>query len=73
MSHTLPETGFVRLKQILGDPRKGVPPIVPICKTEFYRLVKEGIFPSPKKFGKRSLWSVEDVKAMLRTICGGAA
>ena len=29
----LPETGFLRINQIIGDPKKGIPPIIPIGKS----------------------------------------
>ena len=28
----LPETGFLRLPQIIGDPKTGLPPIIPVKK-----------------------------------------
>jgi hypothetical protein len=32
----LPETGLVRLSQILGDKKKGIPPIIPVSKSAWW-------------------------------------
>lgn len=66
---TLPETGYVRLKQILGD-RKAKPPIpaiLPISKTTFYVGIASGKYPAPsKKFGPRiSVWSVRAIRLLI--------
>ena len=62
----LPETGFLRLKQIIGDPKAGTPPIIPIKKTAWWRGVKSGRFPQPVKFGPRvTCWRVEDIRALI--------
>ena len=66
--HQLPETGFLRLRQILGDPRT-VPPtpaIFPVGKSAWYAGVNSGRFPAPVKLGPRtSAWRVEDIRALI--------
>jgi hypothetical protein len=62
----LPETGFLRLSQIIGDPKKGIPPIIPIKKTTWWDGVRSGRFPRPVKLGPRvTVWRVEDIRAMI--------
>lgn len=66
MNH-LPETGLVRLRQILGDPRTNppTPAIVPVGKSAWWAGVKSGRFPQPVKLGPRTTaWRVEDIRAL---------
>lgn len=66
--HQLPETGFLRLPQIIGNP-KATPPIpalMPVCKSTWWAGVKSGRFPSPIKLGPRTtVWRVEDIRALI--------
>ena len=47
--YQLPETGFVRLKQIIGDPTAKPPilPIIPVGKSTWWAGVASGRFPAP--------------------------
>jgi predicted DNA-binding transcriptional regulator AlpA len=64
--HQLPETGFLRLRQILGDPKAGIPRIIPVKKTCWWEGVKSGRFPKPVKLGRRiTVWRVEDIRALI--------
>jgi len=64
----LPETGFLRINQILGDPKKGIPPIIPVKKTTWWAGVKSGRFPRPIKLGSRlTVWRVEDIRAFIES------
>lgn len=67
MSH-LPATGFLRLRQILGDP-KAVPPVLPLIpmgKSSWWAGVKDGRFPQPVKLGPRTTaWRVEDIANLI--------
>lgn len=71
-SNTLPETGFIRLWQILGD-RKSVPPvppIVPVAAATWWAGVKSGRFPAPVKLGngtRATFWRVEDIRALVES------
>lgn len=67
----LPETGFVRLTQIIGDPNRTppIPPIIPISKSTWWSGIKTGRFPRPVKLGPRTTaWRVEDIKKLIQTI-----
>ncbi|QOY95721.1 AlpA family phage regulatory protein [Massilia sp. UMI-21] len=66
--HQLPETGFLRLPQIIGDNKvqPPVPAVVPVCKSTWWAGVKSGRFPSPVKLGPRTTaWRVEDIRALI--------
>jgi prophage regulatory protein len=66
---TLPETGYVRLPQILGDPRAEppTPPIIPVSKSTWWQGVKAGRFPKPIKLGPRiTAWRVEDIRRLIK-------
>lgn len=58
---TLPPQGVSRAKQILQ--------LIPIGKTSFYKLVKDGKFPQPIKLGANTtVWRNSDVLAWLDSL-----
>lgn len=64
----LPETGFLRLPQILGDPKAQppIPPIFPVGKSTWWAGVKAGRYPQPVKLSPRcTAWRVEDIRALI--------
>ena len=70
----LPESGYVRLSQLIGDPgdlnatppRYPVPPIVPVGKSSIWAWVKAGRFPAPVKIGPRTTaWDVRLIRQFL--------
>lgn len=65
----LPETGYLRLPQIIGN-RRAVPPIpalLPIGKSTWWAGVRNGRYPKPVKLGPRiTAWRVEDVLALIK-------
>lgn len=63
-TNTLPVTGFLRLPQIIGNPKTKppTPPLIPVCKSSWWDGVKNGIYPQPVKIGPRTTaWKVEDI------------
>jgi prophage regulatory protein len=65
----LPETGFVRLPQIIGNPKAHppIPPWIPVSKSTWWDGIKKGRYPAPVKLGPRiSAWRVEEVRAIGR-------
>lgn len=67
---TLPETGYLRLKQIIGDSTANppIPPIIPVGKSTFWKGVKSGLFPKPLKLSPRvTVWKVEDIRAFIES------
>ncbi|GGD13144.1 helix-turn-helix transcriptional regulator [Aquisalinus flavus] len=60
---SFPQTGFVRLKQILAP----VGPI-PVSKSTWWAGIKDGRFPQPLKLGARvTVWRAEDIHALIET------
>jgi prophage regulatory protein len=67
-TNMLPERGLVRLWQILGDRRRGVPPIIPIIKSSWWAGVKTGKYPKPVKLSARcTCWHAEDIRQLITT------
>ncbi len=67
-TNRLPETGFLRLRQIIGDP-KAIPPlpaIFPVCAATWWNGVKAGRYPKAVKLGPKATgWRVEDIKHLI--------
>lgn len=66
---TLPETGFLRLPQIIGDSKRNppIPAIIPVSKSTWWAGVRSGRFPQPIKLGPRiTAWRVEDIRELIR-------
>ena len=64
----LPETGFLRLRQIIGNPKANppVPPIIPVSKSSWWAGCSSGKYPKPIKLGARTtVWRVSDVLALV--------
>jgi len=70
-SYDLPEKGFVRIWQIVGNP-KATPPIagiIPVCRTTWLNGCKSGKYPKAVKLGERTTaWRVSDILALLENM-----
>lgn len=67
----LPETGFLRLQQILGNKKSKppIPAIIPLSKSTWWKGVADGRFPNPVKLSMRcTAWRVEDIRALVEGI-----
>lgn len=52
--HTLPETGYLRLPEVLK--------LIPVSRSHWWQGVKDGIFPAPTKLSPRvTVWHVADI------------
>ena len=70
----LPQTGYLRLSQILGNPKANlpIPPIIPIGKSSWWAGVKSGRFPKAVKLGPRiTVWRAEDIRQLINNGVGG--
>jgi predicted DNA-binding transcriptional regulator AlpA len=68
MRHTLPETGYVRLSQIIGNPKADppIPAIIPVSRSTWWAGVKSGRYPRQVKLGPRiSAWKISDIRALI--------
>lgn len=65
--HSLPEIGFLRLPQIIGDPdaKPPIPAIIPVKKSAWWAGIRAGRYPKQVKLSARvSAWRVEDIRAL---------
>lgn len=57
-AHALPQTGFVRLPQILA--------VFPVSRSTWWAGVKSGKYPASIKLGPRTTaWKAEDIRALI--------
>lgn len=69
--HTLPETGYLRIWQIVGKPATdtapAIPAIIPVSKSTFWAGCRSGRYPAPvRTLGVRiTAWRVEDIRALI--------
>ena len=70
MAYELPDTGYLRLRQIIGDPkaRPPIPPIIPVSRSTWWAGVKSRRYPQPvRTLGLRiTAWRVEDIRALIQ-------
>lgn len=72
--NVLPETGYLRLRQIIGDPKADppIPPIIPVGKSTWWAGVKSGRYPAGIKLSERcTAWDVSAIRALIEQL-GGA-
>ena len=67
-TNALPETGFLRIRQIVGD-RNAIPPIpplFPVAASTWWAGVRAGKFPQPIRLSKGvTVWRAEEIRALL--------
>lgn len=62
----LPESGFLRLPQIIGDAKRNIPALIPVSKSSWWYGVASGKYPKSVKLGARTTaWRVEDIRALI--------
>lgn len=60
----LPETGYLRVSQILQ--------LIPVGKSSWWKGVRAGRYPRPVKLGpKTTAWRVEDIRALIGRLNAG--
>lgn len=70
MTNALPETGLLRLSQIIGRPETKRKParagLIPVSRSTWYEGVKSGRFPAPVRLGPMAVaWRAEDVRRIV--------
>lgn len=69
----LPETGYLRLAQIVGRPRTehnpAIPGIIPVSRSTWWAGVRSGRYPQPTRaLGPRiTAWRIEDIRALIES------
>ena len=60
---SLPETGFLRLPEVLR--------FIPVCKTVWWEGIKAGKYPAGIKLSPRcTAWRAEDIRALINELGG---
>jgi len=60
-NETLPETGFLRLPQVLD--------VFPVSRSGWWQGVKEGRYPQPVKLSARvTAWRAEDIHDLIQRV-----
>lgn len=73
-TNTLPPTGFLRLPQIIGDRKAGIPGLIPMGKSKWWEGVRRGDYPAGIKLGHRTtVWRVEDIRDLIERLSRQAA
>ena len=71
MVNYLPEIGYLRLRQIIGDLKADppVPPLIPVSRSTWWAGVASGRFPKSLKLGpKTTVWRVEDIRSLISNV-----
>lgn len=66
-----PETGFVRLPQIIGNQKANppIPALIPVSRTTWLEGVKSGEYPPGHKISDRcTAWRAEDIRALIERL-----
>lgn len=66
----LPETGFLRLRQIIGDAKAvpAIPPLIPVGRTAWYKGIKDGIYPQGVKLSPGvAVWRAEEIRNLIKS------
>ncbi len=64
----LPQTGYFRIWQIIGDKKANppIPPLIPVSAATWWNKVRTGHYPQPVKLGPRiTAWRVEDILKLI--------
>jgi len=68
-----PTTGYVRINQIVGDPKRGIPALLPLSKTTWWEKCRtDPSWPQPIKLTPRTTaWYAPDVLALVHRLAKG--
>ena len=67
----IPESGYLRLSQIVGNKKANppIPAIIPVCPSTWWAKVKTGEYPSPVRLSANiTAWRVEDIRELIARI-----
>lgn len=63
------ESSLLRLPQIVGDKKRGIPPLFPVSRSTWWAGVKSGRFPQPVRIGVRCVaWRAKDIEALIERL-----
>ncbi|WP_082139960.1 helix-turn-helix transcriptional regulator [Desulfovibrio sp. TomC] len=62
----LSDSALLRLPQVVGDQKRGIAPLVPVCKSTWWQWVREGKAPKPVRIGPRCVaWRASEIRVFL--------
>jgi len=68
-NHSPEPVGFYSIKDIVGSRKKGIPAIIPMSESTWFKGIAEGRFPRGRKpFGpgsKKTLWLKSEIHALV--------
>lgn len=65
---------LLRLVQILGNPKSGIPGIIPVSKSTWWAGVASGKFPKPIRISRRCVaWRASDINDLVESFDEEAA
>lgn len=67
----LPLDGLLRISQICGDRKRGIPGLIPVSHSTWWAGVASGRFPAPVRLGsKLTFWKAADIRALVAKLSG---
>ena len=71
--HAIPSTGYMRLRDIIGDTKSNIPAIIPVSKSTWWAGVRTGRYPQPTRaLGVRiTAWRSEDIHRLIEAAAQG--
>lgn len=75
MHPNLPETGFLRINDIIGckatDKKPAIRGLYPVSRSTWWNGVRSGRYPQPVRIGERcTAWRAEDIKNLIESAQG---
>lgn len=62
------DAGYYRLWHIIGSPKKGIPPIIPVSASTWWDGVKSGRFPKPVKLSEKvTAWRKSEIEQLAQS------
>jgi prophage regulatory protein len=67
--YILPETGFLRIWQIIGCLNRGIIPLIPVSHATWWNGIKSGKYPHGVKLApKITAWVVKDIRELIAAL-----
>ncbi|MEI6747074.1 MAG: AlpA family transcriptional regulator [Methylococcaceae bacterium] len=69
-----PPAQLLRIDQVIGNAKKGIPALIPVSRSTFDNRVKAGLYPQPVKLTERlKAWRVDDINRLIESMAQQAA
>ncbi len=70
----IPSTGYLRIDHILGNRKKGIPALLPMCRSTWYAGIRAGKYPKSINLTERTVvWKVEDILELIDQLSSQSA